>query len=145
MKSDFFDDATTSSETLKCESSIECKQLSKEITDYNHENWAPATKAICEWGIAAKFLQNANLSKELLNTGDKVLVECSYDELWGNGIPLGDEFCLDRERWTNQGILGEILMEVRTELKCTTEKSDVPNLNTDCTSTQECVENASTM
>ena len=109
MKSEFFDDVTTSSEMLKCQSAIECKQLSKEITDYDHESWAPAAKAVCELGIAAKFLQNEKLAKELLSAGNKVLVECSYDELWGNGIPLHDECCLNCERWLNQGILSESL------------------------------------
>ena len=51
-----------------------------------------------------------------MSTGDKTLDECRYDDHWGTGVPLSDENCLDCERWCNQGILGEILMEIRAEL-----------------------------
>ena len=49
----------------------------------------------------------------LLETGQKKLVECTYDSLWGNGIPLHQPSCLNQHLWKNQGILGEILQEIR--------------------------------
>ena len=131
MKSEFFDDVGTAAQILKCETALECKQLSKEISNYDHESWAPAAKVVCEQGIAAKFLQNENFAKGLLSTGEKTLVECSYDNLWGNGIPLQDESCRDQERWSNQGLLDEILMEIRSELK---------NGNSDITSSNNSVD-----
>ena len=117
MKSKFFDDTSTAAQILKCETALECKQLSRDISNYDHESWAPAAKAICEQGIATKFLQNETLAKGLLSTGEKILVECSYDDLWENGIPLRDENCLDQERWVSQGLLGEILMDISTKIK----------------------------
>ena len=51
----------------------------------------------------------------LLNTGTKNLVESSYDDLWGTGIPLSDPAVLDETRWKTVGLLGKMLMSVRSE------------------------------
>ena len=42
--------------------------------------------------------------------------------LWGTGVPLDNEKCLDSSMWKgrgtkNQGIMGEILCEIRNELE----------------------------
>ena len=116
MKAEFFEDKNISDQILNSKSAIECKQLSREIQNYDQHTWLPAAKSICEQGIANKFFQNNTLAKDLLSTGDKTLVECGYDDHWGTGVPPSDKNCLDHERWCNQGILGEILMEIRTEL-----------------------------
>ena len=113
MKAEFFEDTNISGQILNSKSVIECKQLSREIQNYDQHTWLLAAKTICEQGIAEKFRQNSVLAKDLLSTGDKTLVECGYDDHWGTGVPLSDENCLDRERWCNQGILGEILMEIQ--------------------------------
>ena len=51
----------------------------------------------------------------LLNTGTKNLVESSYDDLWGTGNPLSDPSALDETRWKTVGLLGKMLMTVRSE------------------------------
>ena len=88
---------------------LECKQLAREIADYNHEKWK------CEDGIASKFMQNTQLQKHLKETGDKTIVECCRDTLWGTGVPIQDEKCLDDTLWYNQGIMGEILENIRSK------------------------------
>ena len=50
-----------------------------------------------------------------LNTGTKNLVKSSYDDLWGTGIPLSDPSALDETRWKTVGLLGKMLMSVRSE------------------------------
>ena len=73
-------------------------------------------KATCKPGLMAKFKSNESLSNLLKSTGDKMLVESCRDQLWGNGIPLRDKDCLNREKWRGQDILGEILMKIQDEL-----------------------------
>ena len=51
----------------------------------------------------------------LLNTGNKNLVESSYDELSGTGLPLSDPGALDESHWKSIGLLGKMLMTVRAE------------------------------
>ena len=65
------------------------------------------------------------------HTKNKLIVECTQDTLWGTGIPLDNEKCLDSTMWKGhgskrQGIMGEILCEIRQEL---TETSDIHNLS----------------
>ena len=63
-------------------------------------------------------------------TKNKLIVECTKDTLWGTGAPLNNENCLDSTMWKGhgtkkQGIMGEILCEIRRELE---ETADGPTL-----------------
>ena len=80
-------------------------------------------KEQCIDGIHAKFAQNPLLQKMLLKTGNRVIVECCKDAVWGNGVPLHDDKCLDQSLWVHQGIMGEILEEIRSNL-CLTSASN---------------------
>ena len=40
-------------------------------------------------------------------------MESTNDRLWGTGVPLAREGCLNKEMWITPGILGELLMEIR--------------------------------
>ena len=51
-------------------------------------------KDLCKDGIEAKFVQNPRIMQALLETGNKKLVECMKDYLWGMGVPLNDPQCL---------------------------------------------------
>ena len=57
--------------------------------------------------------------KQLLETGEKTLVEASYDEAWGTGQHLGSRDCLIRNKWKSIGILGRILMRIRRDAQTT--------------------------
>ena len=59
-------------------------------------------------------MQNPDLLQILVEkTSNKRIVESASDRLWGTGVPLAREGCLDKEMWITPGILGELLMEVR--------------------------------
>ena len=68
---------------------------------------------MCKKGLEAKFMQNPRAMQALLETGQKKLADCSYDTLWGNDIPLHQPTCLNQHLWKNQGLLFEILQEIR--------------------------------
>ena len=55
----------------------------------------------------------------LLSTNNQTLAEASHDTIWGTGIPLKDEKCLEKSEWKNTGILGKILMELRSSYQDT--------------------------
>ena len=42
-----------------------------------------------------------------------------YDDVWDNGLPLGDPRCLDPKVYEKQGILGFMLENIRHELNNT--------------------------
>ena len=108
-----FGDKVIASRIMHCTTALGCKTLSGEITKYNHEHWKTEARARCEEGIKAKFMQNIGVRSYLLNTEDRKLVECCNDKFWGNGVPLHQENCLDPNTWSSQGLLGEILQNIR--------------------------------
>ena len=67
--------------------------------------------------LRAEFTQNPSLLCSLLSTGDKLLVECSTDNIWGTGVPLYRWDCLQKNHWTGNGKLSELLMEIRNTCK----------------------------
>ena len=104
----------------KCSTALECKQLSRNIVNFDQELWLSNAKSLCEPGIFAKFAQCEYLREKLLATENLTLVESSYDKHWGTGIPLKDDRCLVPNRWHTQGLLGIILQNIRTQLRNTT-------------------------
>ena len=107
---------------MKSDTSFECKQIGKQISANNDpSSWEECAKEKCKPGILAKFTQNRPLLNTLLSTGNKRLVESSFDPLWGTGLPLYFDNWL--QGITQTGILGEILMEIRQE-------SFIPSSNT---------------
>ena len=66
----------------------------------------------CYNGLKQKFEQNPHLKDALLETGNKILVEASYDDILGTGIPLAGDQCLSKPKSKSYGILGRILMHI---------------------------------
>ena len=78
--------------------------------------WEEVACSVCKSGIRAKFQQNLVAMDTLLHkTGQKQIAECIADRLWGTGLPLADPACLDTSKWTSQGIMGQILENIRDE------------------------------
>jgi len=101
---------------LATESALESKLLAQDIVGYDERRWKEVAYKECYRGLFEKFNQNENLRRVLVNTENKTLVESSYDQIWGTGIPLSDPACLDRTKWYNPGIMSKLLMDIRQEL-----------------------------
>jgi len=57
--------------------------------------------------LFSKFLQHSDLRKQLMDTGNEVLIEDSpVDWYWGCGLD-----------GTGKNVLGQVLMQIRTELQ----------------------------
>ena len=111
---------------LAAKQAYECKVLSRKIVYIQDKKWSDVAKDLCYPGIKAKFEQNTNLHKFLIHTGSTILAECSYNSLWGTGIPIHHTDCLIQEWWTSQGLLGILLTKVHSELS---EVTDIPSNN----------------
>ena len=106
---------------------LKCKSLGKEIKNCDSAKWNAAAAKEYYPGILSKFQQNVGIASYLKTTGTKTLLECSYDDVWGNSIPLSNPNCINPAEYKHQGILGSMLEEVRDHLLNST--------NTDPTST----------
>ena len=117
LKSTYFDDEEIANQILQSSTAIESKQLSREISNYNPDGWNQIAKEMCSSGIRAKVIQNEAIKDLLLETGTKTIMESGPDQIWGTGVKLLDPQCLQPNRWFGQGILGEILQDIREETK----------------------------
>ena len=116
---------------LNCEDAADCKEVSRDIANLDRKGWIDSAESLCFDGIQAKFQQNDHLMERLLDTGDKTLVEASYDEAWGTGQHLGSRDCLVKSKWKSIGILGRILMWIRSEAQTgSMEESISGNMDT---------------
>ena len=118
-KACFFGDIATQERLLNSEDALECKNIARDIRDFNRANWNSTAEEQCSEGIKQKFLQNPHLMQLLTATRKKTIMESSYDDTWGTGLPLSDPGCLDRSKWKSTGILGRTLMNIRELLSST--------------------------
>ena len=101
-------------------SALKCKELGHLVKNCNTQEWNKKAKELCFPGILCKFQQNGGLATFLKNTGDKTLLECCYDTVWGNGIPLSSPDCIKTNKYKHQGIQGEMLEEIHAILQSAT-------------------------
>ena len=122
-KTKYFNDREICDKLRNTNTGLECKLIAKQTKNFNVKKWEQVAKDICKPGIKQKFQMNPNPRRMLLNhTKNKLIIKCTKDTLWGTGVPLDSEKCLDSSMWKGrgtkkQGIMGEILCEIRNELE----------------------------
>ena len=68
-------------------------------------------------GLWAKFTQNVQLFNQLRATGDGLITHASASNLhWSNGLSHKSPILNDPGIWEGENKLGELLMELRTEI-----------------------------
>ena len=116
---EFCKDTETLNEILSTTSALKCKELGRSVKNCNIQEWNKKAKELCFPGILCKFQQNFGLAAFLKNTRDKILLECCYDNIWGNGIPLSSPDCIITSKYKYQAIQGEMLEEIHAILHST--------------------------
>ena len=96
-----------------------CKKIAgQKFPEFDSELWEKTCYQIVKRGVKAKFAQNEDILKVLLDTGNALLAECSpFDRKWGIGIGLSNPDHLIVAKWKGRNLLGRVLMEVREELR----------------------------
>ena len=95
----------------------DAKALGREVKNYTDYVWSKVryTRML---EVNREKYKNARYRKLLLDTGDKLIVECNpRDPVWGIGLAETDERCLDATQWRGENLLGQVLMQIRSELK----------------------------
>lgn len=112
-----FKDEETLAKILAEPVPYKCKKLGRQVQGYNESVWSNIRRERFYPGLLAKFEQNTDLWYLLKGTGDRVLVEASpYDGVWGIKLGEDDPHALDPAQWRGANLLGDMLMDVRTEL-----------------------------
>jgi ribA/ribD-fused uncharacterized protein len=116
-KANYFGDTEIANEILHTPNPKENKMLGRKIKNFNAAKWLVAGYDVMVDVCYAKFDQNPSMKKQLLSTGDKIIVEASpYDVVWGIGLHWEDDAVLDEKNWRGQNLLGKALMDVREKL-----------------------------
>ena len=117
-KAEYFRDHQTLDRIMGCSTSLDCKQEASYVKNYNRDKWEKVAKEKCRPGLRAKFKQNPDIMEVLVTkTGNKTIVESARDRFWGTSVPLSDPDCLNSTKWVTQGILGELLEEIREDYR----------------------------
>ena len=95
----------------------EQKSLGKQVRGFVEDQWNAVARDIVYRGNAAKFTQNPELLRNLLDTQGKLLVEASpTDFIWGIKMGEGAEGIEDPNNWRGTNWLGEVLTKLRDDL-----------------------------
>jgi len=118
QKALLFGDIEIADEVMNVTHPKDHKALGRRVKRYDEAIWKRACMGIVYKGNLAKFTQNEDLKEELLNTGNKVLVEASpVDFIWGIELAENDPKAENPAEWRGTNLLGFTLMLVRNEIK----------------------------
>lgn len=90
------------------------KHFKNKFTEEEEEIWDKIKYTVCLNAFYYKIMEDEKLKKQLLNTGDKILVYISKDNVWGVNKKNGGE-----------NLLGFALMEVRNEIRRITKNENL--------------------
>ena len=116
-KAEYFSDRQSALKILAADTAIECKQLAREIKNYDMAKWKEVAESECFEGVLEKFYQNPHLNEYLQSTDQKMIIESSYDKTWGTGVPLHSPEALNNSHWIGDNLLGKLLTNVRETLR----------------------------
>jgi ribA/ribD-fused uncharacterized protein len=96
------------------------KELGRAVRPFDAAEWSRMARGYVRQGNLAKFSQNPRPQAALLATGETLLAEASpYDIVWGIGLAAHHPDARFPTRWRGSNWLGEVLMDVRAELRRT--------------------------
>ena len=117
-KAELFADARRAAAILEVTDPAQQKRLGQQVAGFVQETWDRWKVEIVLQGSQAKFRQNAGAARQLLATGDAMLVEANpRDWVWGAGVSADDPRLDQPEQWPGSNLLGRILTRVRDELR----------------------------
>ncbi|MGG5508270.1 MULTISPECIES: NADAR family protein [unclassified Myroides] len=117
-KAILFKDFDTAKKILEEDNPSIQRKLGRQVKFFKDDIWIEHRESIIYQGNYAKFNQNEELKRYLLNTENAYLAEASpTDLIWGIGYGITDEERLFPEKWRGENLLGKILMQVREDLK----------------------------
>lgn len=126
-KAVLFKDFETRDKILKETDPLAIKKLGRTVKNFKEDVWRGWDATILKQALTLKFSQNESLKKKLLETGDAILAEANmFDKKYGVGLPGNDPKINDLAYWKGYNMMGNTLMEVRSEFQLERNKQKVP-------------------
>ena len=112
----FGDDASLRKIMRACDPAVQ-KSCGRQVKNFDKDKWEAIAQDVVFKANLAKFTQHADWQDQLLNTGNKEIVEASpTDCIWGIGMYCSDPGIEDPKNWRGTNWLGEAIMKVREQL-----------------------------
>ncbi len=135
-KAELFGDEYALNQIMKATDPAEQKRWGRMVKYFDKDKWEEIAKKVVYDANLAKFTQHEDLKKQLLDSGDKIIVEASpTDCIWGVGLWATDDEILDSKNWKGTNWLGEAIMNVRGILDAEKQLKEIcndPNLTIPC-------------
>lgn len=117
-KARLFNDEETALKILFNASPKECKQLGRQVRNYDEQVWNAHREPIVLRAILEKFRAHPSKRAYLLSTKGRRLVEAApNDRIWGVGLAADDPRINDPRQWQGRNLLGTLLEEARDILE----------------------------
>ena len=118
QKAILFDDAAALQIIMNTDNPKIQKAAGRTVKGFDKILWEQNAKLFVYRANLAKFTQNGEFLEWLLATDGTTLVEASpWDKIWGIGLDASDPKAKDRLTWEGTNWLGEIITQVREDLK----------------------------
>lgn len=112
-KAKLFNDDKIAADVLKEPQPASQKALGRKVKGFEQDTWDNKKENIIVAGLIHKFEQDENLRKLLIYTKRYILVEASYDKIWGCGYRQNDAKINNEANWIGQNLLGKCLERAR--------------------------------
>lgn len=117
-KAKLFNDMEMREKILAAKHPKQAKDFGRLIRGFQEDIWLENRFNIVMRANQAKFSQNEELKKFLMQTKNRVLVEASpVDKIWGIGMATDNKNVENPLYWKGLNLLGFALMAVRDELE----------------------------
>lgn len=118
QKAILFEDYDIADKILATSHPKDQKALGRQVKNFNLAIWEEHAKDIVYEANYAKFTQHKHHYERLMSFGDRQFVEASpYDPVWGIKMGMNDPGVEDPRNWKGTNWLGEVLTELRDNLK----------------------------
>lgn len=108
-------DLDTLKEIHKIKDPKQIKALGRSVKPFNEKLWDDNCEDVVTAGIVAKFTATDRMRSEILDTGEREMVEGSpFDRIWGIGIRWDNPDALNPAKWRGKNLLGKSLVRGRT-------------------------------
>ncbi|KAK7611079.1 hypothetical protein BKA81DRAFT_223971 [Phyllosticta paracitricarpa] len=116
QKSACFGDEPSRRAILRAPTPRKQKSLGRKVANFDFEVWEQRKYDVVVQGNMHKFGQAPDLRRQLLETGERELVEASrFDSVWGIGFDAAT--ATGNREWWGENLLGKALMEVRMRFR----------------------------
>jgi ribA/ribD-fused uncharacterized protein len=126
-KAMLFDDDETANKILRSTNPARHRYLGRRVKGFDKPTWQCCRLRLAIKANLAKFEQDNNLKKILLETGTWHFAEASpYDRNWGIGLSLSNQKIHDQRNWRGKNLCGIALEQAKKIFFQIMSKSQAP-------------------